>query len=37
MVRALAYESGDFRDGSTMTQMLPGTQNMVFMDIGLLD
>lgn len=36
-VRALAHESCDFRDGSTMTQMLPEVPNMVFMDMNLLD
>ena len=36
-VRALAHEPCDFRDGSTMTEMLPEVPNMVFMEMSLLD
>lgn len=32
-----AHESCDFKDGSTMTQMLPEVPNMVFMEMTWLD
>lgn len=36
-IRALVHESCDFKDGLTMTQMLPEVPNMVFMEMTLLD